>query len=308
MLSRTLLAASRSRRTRSLVTGMPVTRRVVDRFVAGETLDQAVAVIGALVGEGLTATVDRLGEDTVEASDADATREAYLALLKRLADLDLAHRVEVSVKLSALGQKLAADAEQLTLANARAVCEAAGAAGTTVTLDMEDHTTVDRTLGTLAELRRDFPWVGVAVQSALRRTEGDLRDLATEGSRIRLVKGAYAEPAAVAFQGKAEVDKAYVRDLRILMDSPAYPMVGSHDPRMIAIAKELADRAGRKSDSFEFQMLHGIRAAEQRRLVAEGEQMRVYVPFGDDWYGYFMRRLAERPANVVFFLNSFIKR
>jgi proline dehydrogenase len=173
---------------------------------------------------------------------------------------------------------------------------------------MEDHTTVDRTLGTLAELRRDFPWVGVAVQSALKRTEADVRDLAVEGSRIRLVKGAYAEPASVAHQDKAEVDRAYVRCLRTLMDSRAYPMVGSHDPRMIAIAKELAGQADRKSDSFEFQMLHGIRAAEQRRLVAEGEQMRVYVPFGDDWYGYFMRRLAERPANVVFFLNSYIKR
>ena len=308
MLSRTLLAASRSPRTRRLVTSLPVTRRVVDRFVAGETLDQAVAVIGGLVAEGLGVTVDRLGEDTSDAAAAARTRDAYLALLARLADLDLAHRVEVSVKLSALGQRLPADAERLTLANAVAVCEAAKAAGTTVTLDMEDHTTVDRTLGTLAELRRDFPWVGVAVQSALLRTEADVRDLAVEGSRVRLVKGAYAEPASVAHRDKAEVDKAYVRCLRTLMRSAAYPMVGSHDPRMIAIARELAAGAGRKSDSFEFQMLHGIRAAEQRRLVADGEQMRVYVPFGDDWYGYFMRRLAERPANVVFFLNSFVKR
>jgi proline dehydrogenase len=308
MLSRTLLAASRSRRTRRVVTGIPVTRRVVDRFVAGESLDQALAVIAGLAAEGLTVTVDRLGEDTVVPADAAATRDAYLTLLSRLADLGLAGSVEVSVKLSALGQKLPGDAEQLTLDNALAICHAAKGAGTTVTLDMEDHTTVDATLGTLRELRAEFPWVGVAIQAMLKRTAGDIADLATAGSRVRLVKGAYAEPASVAFQDKHEVDVAYVRDLRTLMQSPAYPMIGSHDPRIIDAALRSAREAGRASDTFEFQMLHGIRAAEQRRLVADGEQMRVYVPYGDDWYGYFMRRLAERPANVGFFLNALVKR
>jgi proline dehydrogenase len=308
MLSRTLLAASRSRRTRRVITGIPVTRRVVDRFVAGESLEQALAVIAGLAAEGLTVTVDRLGEDTVDASDAAATRDAYLALLARLSDLGLAQHVEVSVKLSALGQKLPKDAEQLTRDNALAICHAAKGAGTTVTLDMEDHTTVDATLGTLRELRTDFPWVGVAIQAMLKRTEGDIADLATAGSRIRLVKGAYAEPASVAFQDKREVDLAYVRNLRTLMQSEAYPMIGSHDPRIIEVAQRLAADGGRAPDTFEFQMLHGIRAAEQRRLVADCQQMRVYVPFGDDWYGYFMRRLAERPANVMFFLNALVKR
>jgi proline dehydrogenase len=175
----------------------------------------------------------------------------------------------------------------------------------TVTLDMEDHTTVDSTLEILGKLRVDFPWVGVAIQSMLRRTEGDLKDLVGEGSRVRLVKGAYAEPPSVAFQSKRDVDRAYVRALRTLMNGDGYPMVGSHDPRIIEIALSLA--AGRSPSSYEFQMLYGIRTAEQRRL-AEGHQMRVYVPYGADWYGYFMRRLAERPANLVFFLRSFTSR
>jgi len=308
MLSRTLLAASRSRKMRSAITGVPVTRRVVDRFVAGDNLDQASLVIGGLVSEGLRVTVDRLGEDTLDASDAAATRDAYVEMLKRFSDLGIAENTEVSLKLSALGQKLPKDAEKIAMENAVAIAEAARAAGTTMTLDMEDHTTVDATLGTLRELRADFPWVGVAIQAALFRTEGDITDLATAGSRVRLVKGAYMEPASVAHQEKHEVDKAYVRAMKTLMNSPAYPMIASHDQRMIDIAHKLIADAGREPDSYEFQMLHGIRTTEQRAIVASGEAMRVYVPFGDDWYGYFMRRLAERPANVMFFLNSLVKR
>jgi len=293
---------------RSAITGVPVTRRVVDRFVAGDNLDQASLVIGGLVSEGLRVTVDRLGEDTLDASDAAATRDAYVEMLKRFSDLGIAENTEVSLKLSALGQKLPQDAEKIAMENAVAIAEAARDAGTTMTLDMEDHTTVDATLGTLRELRADFPWVGVAIQAALFRTEGDIADLATAGSRVRLVKGAYMEPASVAFQEKHAVDKAYVRAMKTLMNSPAYPMIASHDQRMIDIAHKLIADAGREPDSYEFQMLHGIRTTEQQNIVAGGEAMRVYVPFGDDWYGYFMRRLAERPANVMFFLNSLVKR
>jgi proline dehydrogenase len=253
-------------------------------------------------------TVDRLGEDTLDASDAAVTRDAYLEMLKRFADIGIAHRTEVSVKLSALGQKLPKDAEKIALENAIAIAEAARDAGTTMTLDMEDHTTVDATLGALRDLRGEFPWVGVAIQAALLRTEGDITDLATAGSRVRLVKGAYMEPASVAHQDKHEVDKAYVRAMKSLMRSSAYPMIASHDQRMIDIAHALITETGRKPDTYEFQMLHGIRTAEQHNLVAGGDTMRVYVPFGDDWYGYFMRRLAERPANVMFFLNSLVKR
>jgi proline dehydrogenase len=184
------------------------------------------------------------------------------------------------------------------------VVEAASAQGTTVTLDMEDSRTVDSTLAVLADLRRDHPATGAVLQAMLHRTEGDAKALATEGSRVRLVKGAYREPAAVAHQGTRAVDAAYLRCLEILMAGPGYPMVGSHDPAMITHACRLAREHRRNPDSWEIQMLYGIRPDEQRRLSANGFQVRVYTPYGIDWYGYFMRRLAERPANLRFFLRS----
>lgn len=302
MLSPLLLAAARSRRMRGLVTSMPVTRGVVDRFVAGEDLGAAIRAVRGLDASGLRVTLDHLGEDTEDRTQAAATRDAYLELFAAFAEHGFAGGADASVKLSALGQALPGD---LALDHAREICSMAGRVGMTVTLDMEDHTTVDSTLDILGKLRVDFPWVGVAIQSMLRRTEGDLKELVGEGSRVRLVKGAYAEPASVAFQSRRDVDRAYVRALRMLMNGDGYPMVGSHDPRIIEIALALA--AGRSPSSYEFQMLYGIRTAEQRRL-AEGHQMRVYVPYGADWYGYFMRRLAERPANLVFFLRSFTSR
>lgn len=300
MVSSVLLAAARSGRVRSLVTSVPLTRGVVDRFVAGDDLGGAVGAVRELAADGLMVTLDHLGEDTRDRERARATRDAYLEMFSVLGEQGLAGGADASVKLSALGRALGGD---LALDHAREICAAAGRAGMTVTLDMEDHTTVDSTLEILGKLRVDFPWAGVAIQAMLRRSEGDLRDLA--GARVRLVKGAYAEPVSVAYQGRREVDLAYVRGLRTLMRGDGYPMVGSHDPRMIEIALALA--AGRAPDSYEFQMLYGVRAAEQRRL-AEGHRMRVYVPYGADWYGYFMRRLAERPANLAFFLRSFVSR
>jgi len=304
MLSPTLLTASRSPRVRRLVTTAPGSRHLVERFVVGETLDHAVGATRRLVADGLTVTLDHLGEDTLDVGRASATRQTYVSLLDRLGELELAPRTEVSLKLSAVGQALPRDGHRIALENAHAICTAAQRAGTTVTLDMEDHTTVDSTLGILGDLRADFPWVGAVLQSCLRRTEADCRDLAHAGSRVRLVKGAYAEPSSVAHAAKRDVDLAYVRCLKILMAGDGYPMVASHDPRMVALAGVLAMRHGRATDSYEYQMLHGIRVGEQRRLVAAGEQVRVYVPYGADWYGYFMRRLAERPANVGFFLRS----
>lgn len=308
MLRTTMLAAARSRAVRRMVETNPLTRGVVDRFVAGDDSDDALAVTRALATDGLRVTLDHLGEDTTDLEQARATVRAYQHMIGELHQAGLADRAEVSVKLSAVGQQLSSDGEKIALENARRICEHASAAGTTVTLDMEDHSTTDSTLRVLSDLRVDFPWAGAVLQAYLHRTEQDCRDLAGEGSRVRLCKGAYSEPASVAFQDKPEVDRAYVRCLRALMAGSGYPMVATHDPRMIEIAGELAGRAGRTAESYEFQMLYGIRPGEQRRLAESGESVRVYVPYGEEWYGYFMRRLAERPANIGFFLRSLLTR
>jgi len=299
VLRQVILAASRSATTRRIVEHAPVTRSVVHRFVSGASTEEAVKASTGLIASGRTVTIDHLGEDTVEQGQAETTTKAYLVLLEQLQDAGLTTggKAEVSVKLSALGQAID---QGLALANATTICEAADRAGTTVTLDMEDHTTTDSTLEVLRELRRDFPSTGAVVQSYLRRTEADCKDL--KGSRVRLCKGAYKEPASVAFQSRSEVDRSYVRCLKVLMAGDGYPMVASHDPRMIAIAADLAQ--SRRKGTYEYQMLFGIRPAEQERLAASGETVRVYVPYGDEWYGYFMRRLAERPANVAFFLRA----
>ena len=305
MLSRQLLlAAARSSAARRAVLAAPVGRAMVDRFIAGEGRDDAVLATEGLIVCGLQASLDHLGEDTTDAAHADAVRDEYRALLARFGAAGFGRGAEVSVKLSALGAGLGRDGAATALDRAREVCAAAAGAGTTVTLDMEDHTGTDATLAAAAELRADFPWVGVVLQSYLRRTEADCRELLHAGSRVRLVKGAYAEPEAVAFRDKAAVDRSYVRCLRLLMEGHGYPMVATHDPRLIAIARALAVRTSRAPDTYEFQMLYGIREEEQRRLAAAGETVRVYVPYGSDWYGYFMRRLAERPANLAFFLRS----
>ncbi len=305
MLRRVLLTAARNARVKALVGTAPVSRDVVRRFVAGESVEDAVRVTRGLVAAGLAVSLDHLGEDTVEVGQAKEVTEAYLTLLGRLADEGLTPGAEVSVKLSAVGQALD---HSLAVEYARAVCEAATAAGTTVTLDMEDHTTTDSTLAVLAELRRDFPATGAVIQAYLRRSEADCRDLAREGSRVRLCKGAYREPESVAYRARAEVDRSYVRCLKVLVSGPGYPMVATHDPRLLAVAGALLERAGRARGSYEYQMLYGVRPDEQRRLAARGETVRVYLPYGDEWYGYLMRRLAERPANVGFFLRALATR
>lgn len=306
MLRSVLLATARSTSMRKVVESAPPTRAVVNRFVAGSVLDSAVAACRELAADGRRITLDHLGEDTADASQAARTVDAYRGLLQALSEHGLGPVAEVSVKLSAVGQVLPQDGKKIALENARLICTAAANAGTTVTLDMEDHTTTDSTLEILRELRMDFPWVGAVLQAYLRRTEGDCRELAGPGSRVRLCKGAYCEPASVAYQSKAEVDRSYVRCLKVLMAGQGYPMVASHDPRLIAIARELAGHADRPLDSYEFQMLYGIRPGEQQAIAGRGNIMRVYLPYGTEWYGYFMRRLAERPANLTFFLRSLL--
>ncbi|MER5832904.1 proline dehydrogenase family protein [Streptomyces sp. NPDC002130] len=305
MLGPVILAASRSDRMRRLISAAPVTKQVVDRFIPGEDVDDIVPVVRSLTEQGLELTMDVVGEDITNPAQAAAARDAYLELVDRLKPLELGTRAEMSVKLSMFGQALD-DGHELALKNVRPVVEAAAEIGTTVTLDAEDHTTLDSMFAIHEELRKDFPQTGCVIQAYLFRTEADARRLAESGSRVRLVKGAYKEPASVAYQDKHEIDRAYVRILRTLMRGEGYPMIGSHDPRLIAIGQELAHQAGRKLDEYEYQMLYGIRTDEHLRLAAEGHRMRVYTAYGTDWYGYFMRRLAEKPANLRFFARSMI--
>jgi proline dehydrogenase len=292
-----MLAAAGSPRVRAIVESGPFDP-LVGRFVAGFTDDDAVAVARRLTTDRLV-TLDHLGEDTTDRDQADAIVAAYERILARLGDEGLAARVEVSVKLSALGQSLPSDADKIALDGARRICAAAAAVGTTVTVDMEDHTTTDATLATVVALRADFPWVGAVLQSQLRRTEADCRDLTGPGSRVRLCKGAYEEPESVAFADRADVDRSYVRCMKILFAGAGLPLVATHDPRLVAIAQHLG-----RDRPYELQMLYGVRPDAQVELAAAGERMRVYVPYGTQWYGYFMRRLAERPANVAFFLRA----
>jgi proline dehydrogenase len=291
-----------------MVSAMPVSAGIVRSYVPGEAAESAVDATAELTDRGLRVTLDYLGEDTTDAEQADTTVAAYLDVLKQLAARSLTRNAEVSVKLSAVGQVLPENGNKIALENARTICRAARNAGTTVTLDMEDHTTTDSTLAILRELRKDFPETGAVLQAALHRTESDCRALAYEGSRVRLCKGAYLEPESVAFQDRLEISKSYVRCLKVLLAGEGYPMIATHDPRMIEIASSLASRHGRAAGTYEYQMLYGIRPEEQRRLVASGETVRVYVPYGTEWYGYLMRRLAERPQNLSFFVKSLISK
>jgi proline dehydrogenase len=308
LLRQPILLLARSERVKQLVSTLPVSSGIVTSYVPGETTQSAVDATAGLADAGLQATLDFLGEDTLDAEQADATVAAYTDLLSSLAARGLTRGAEVSVKLSAIGQALPDNGHKIALENARTICRAARNAGTTVTLDMEDHTTTDSTLAILRELRKDFPETGAVLQAYLHRTEADCRALAYEGSRVRLCKGAYNEPESVAWQDKLDVDLSYVRCLKVLMAGQGYPMIATHDPRMVEIASSLASRYGRVQGSYEFQMLYGIRPDEQRRLVAAGESVRVYVPYGHEWYGYLMRRLAERPQNLTFFARSLISK
>ncbi len=312
ILREPLLLLSRSSQVKRLVSSMPVSAGIVKSYVPGETTETAVDATARLVADGLKVTLDFLGEDTLDVEQAEATVTAYVELLTELAAHGLSRNAEVSVKLSAIGQALpdsvAGGGHKIALENARTICRAARNAGTTVTLDMEDHTTTDSTLSILRELRKDFPETGAVLQAYLHRTESDCRALAYEGSRVRLCKGAYNEPEDVAYQGRLDVDRSYVRCLKVLLAGQGYPMIATHDPRMVEIGASLASRYGRAQGSYEFQMLYGIRPEEQKRLARSGETMRVYVPYGEEWYGYLMRRLAERPQNLSFFVKSLISK
>ncbi len=297
-----LLYLSHRRFIGRLATRLPFTRPMVTRFIAGETLETALPALRAIHARGFATTVDILGESvTSEVAALDAAA-AYVAAIPMLADggLDL----NVSLKLSQMG--LALD-RGLARENVARVLTAAAAVGAFVRIDMEDHSTTDATLALWRDLRPLMAGsgdVGVVLQSALRRTPADAEALIGEKARIRLCKGAYKEPAAVAHQDKADVDAAYVAVMERLLDAGTYPAIATHDDRIADRAVAYARERGIAPDRFEFQMLYGVRRDLQERLLRDGWKVRIYVPFGGQWYPYFMRRLAERPANVAFLLGS----
>ena len=306
MLRRALLALSASKQARDLIMATPLTRDVVARFVAGETFADALTASERLISSGRLVTIDFLGEDTADPDQAAQVTDEYVRLLAQLSAAGLAARgrAEVSVKPTAVGLGLAEHGEKTALENMSRIAAAARNAGTTVTVDMEDHTRIEPTLRLVSELRADYPDLGCVIQSYLRRSAADCAALAVAGSRVRLCKGAYQAPDGIGLASRAEVDRSYARCMRILLEGSGYPMLATHDPRLIRIAGTKAGILGREAGSFEYQMLYGIRPAEQVRLAAAGAQVRVYLPYGSDWYGYLVRRLAERPANLAFFLRA----
>jgi proline dehydrogenase len=307
-----ILTVSRLDGLRHVAERLPVTRDVVRRFVPGETVSDVLTSVTALRDSRRLVSVDYLGEDVTDTETAEATMHAYLSLLDAFGSRgeggEGIRPLEVSLKLSALGQALPRDGEKIAYENAHTICEKARDVGAWVTVDAEDHTTTDSTLKIVRELRTDFDWLGTVLQAYLKRTQGDCEEFAASGARIRLCKGAYDEPASVAFRDRDDVTDSYLRCLRVLMAGSGYPMVASHDPAIIDAVPALTREFGRGTDDFEYQMLFGIREAEQRRLAEAGNHVRVYVPFGTQWYGYFVRRLAERPANLTFFLRALAER
>ena len=300
-----LLWLSRRRSIGRLATRLPITRSMVARFVAGETLDEALGALERLRDAGFRTTVDVLGEAVTTSAAAEAAAAAYVATLDALAERGLDRNV--SVKPSQIG--LGIDPEACR-ANLRRILERAAASEAFVRLDMEDHTTTDATLAIWRELRPVNAGrgdSGVVIQAALRRSPADVEALVAEAGRVRLCKGAYVEPAAVAYPDKADVDAAYASLMERLLADGRFPAIATHDERLIARAIAFTRERGIAPDRFEFQMLYGVRRDVQDRLVKAGFGVRVYVPFGTQWYPYFMRRLAERPANVAFVVQNILR-
>lgn len=300
-----LLALSHRRFLGRLAVRLPFTRPMVARFVAGESLETALAAIETLHEAGFGTTVDLLGEAVSDEDAARAAATAYVDALHRLADAGL--DLNVSVKLSQMGLELG---PQVARQNAARVLAAASELGAFVRIDMEDHTTTDATLELWRQLRPVMAGqgdVGLVIQAALRRSEADLPGLIADGARIRLCKGAYKEPAAVAYPDKAEVDAAYLRLAERLLVDGRFPAIATHDERMIEHVIGFVRAHDIGPERFEFQMLYGIRRDLQQRLISEGWGVRIYVPSGSEWFPYFMRRLAERPANVVFVLRNVLR-
>lgn len=301
MLRNTLLYLSNQPRVFRFVRNNRLAKGLARRFVPGETLDDALAVVKELNAKGITATLDLLGESVTNEREARAARDEYLLMLDRIQERKLDSNV--SVKLTAMGLDIA---EDLCVAIMHDVLGRARDYGTFVRIDMESSAYTERTLRLFEE--RLYPsykeHVGVVLQSYLYRTFDDCRRANELRARVRLCKGAYKEPASVAYPEKKDVDANYVKCMHLLMKEGNYPGLATHDPRMIDEAKRFAAAEGIAKDRFEFQMLYGIRRDLQEQLVREGYRMRVYIPYGTQWYPYLMRRLAERPANVAFITGN----
>jgi len=300
-----LLWLSRRRAIGRFAKWMPLSRPIVARFVAGETLESALPALDRLRAAGFRTSVDILGEAVSSEAAARAAAAAYVAAIPVLEARGL--DINVSIKLSQMGLALGLD---LVRENVARVLTAASAAGGFVRIDMEDHSTTDATLAIWRELRPLMAGsgdVGVVLQSALRRTPRDVEELIAAGARVRLCKGAYREPASVAYPDKPDVDAAYVAVMKRLLDAGTFPAIATHDDRIVDQAIAYARERGIGPERFEFQMLFGVRRDLQERLVRDGWGVRVYVPTGSQWYPYFMRRLAERPANVVFLAVSVLR-
>ncbi len=302
-ISRSLfLGASRRRSLERLSMALPFTRALVRRFVASETLDDALVALERLRERGLRWTVDVLGESVTSPDMARAAADAYIATLDALAARDL--EANVSLKLTQMGLGVDAD---FCRANVSRVVARAQEIGAFVRIDMEDHTLTDATLEIGRLLHAEYSEVGVVIQSYLRRSAADVERLIEERIRVRLCKGAYDEPPSVAFATKGEVDDSFRRLMERLLLEGRYPAIATHDERLIDHAIDFTHRHGIDPSRYEFQMLYGVRRDLQERLVADGYTVRVYVPYGSEWYPYFMRRLAERPANVLFVLRSIVR-
>lgn len=302
MLRATLLKLSQSPRFAKWVTSNGTTRRMARRFVAGETLDDAIQAARACNDAGMYVSLDYLGENSSTTSDAQKARDSYLEIFERIAHERL--HANVSCKLTQLGLDLNVEFCQGLV---RSIAERAAAYDNFLRIDMEGSNYTQRTIELVKRVRSTTPAVGTVIQAYLYRSETDIQDLLTYGCRIRLCKGAYKELPDVAYPKKRDTDFNYVRLMKILLQSGFYHGIATHDPHMIAETIRWAAANQISKTDFEFQMLYGIRTDLQRRLVKDGYRLRVYIPYGNDWFPYFMRRLAERPANLSFFVRSFLR-
>jgi proline dehydrogenase len=277
-------------------------RRLAARFVAGDTWTDGLEAGRRINREGIAVTFDRLGESVTSLAEAEVSRDEYLRVLAEISDHHL--DANVSIKLTQFGMDIS---EQACRANVEQLVRKARDLNSFVRIDMESSEYTERTLRLVNDMHAQYKTVGTVIQAYLRRSEKDIENLCAQGIRVRLCKGAYLEPADVAFQAKSDVDRNFVHLMRILLAAGRYPAIATHDEKIIQNAKDFANTRKLSRDSFEFQMLYGIRRDLQRRLVAEGYRLRLYVPFGKAWYPYFMRRLAERPANVLFLARNLLR-